>query len=139
VRSRRPQSRDDIRETVDYIFETRLQSGQLDDSGLTLNDLRVLRDAFLTALQGIFHPRIAYPGSPGQGTPSLPKERVSQLPAGEPKSEPSPAASETASEASQDESVPESIPPAPEAVDMGAKRFHPPGRSPDQPGAKDRE
>ncbi len=139
VRSRRPQSRDDIRETVDYIFETRLQSGQLDDSGLTLNDLRVLRDAFLTALQGVFHPRIAYPGSPGQGTPSLPKERVSQLPAGEPKSEPSPAASETASEANQDESVPERIPPAPEAVDMGAKRFHPPGRSPDQPGARDRE
>ncbi len=91
VRSRRPQSRDDIRETVDYIFETRLQSGQLDDSGLTLNDLRVLRDAFLTALQGVFHPRIAYPGSPGQGTLSLPKERVSQLPAGEPKSELSPA------------------------------------------------
>ena len=56
VRARRPQNRDDIRETVDYIFEARLQSGQLDDSGLTLNDLRVLRDTFLTALQGVFHP-----------------------------------------------------------------------------------
>jgi putative nucleotidyltransferase with HDIG domain len=83
VRARRPQSREDIRETVDYIFETRLQSGQLDDSGLTLNDLRLLRDTFLTALQGVFHPRIAYPGAPGQGTVSLPKAQISQLPAGD--------------------------------------------------------
>lgn len=66
VRARRPQSRDDIAETVDYIFESRLKDRQLDDSNLTLNDLRMLRDAFLTALQGVFHPRIAYPGSPGQ-------------------------------------------------------------------------
>ena len=82
VRARRPQSREDIRETVDYIFETRLQSGQLDESGLTLNDLRLLRDAFLTALQGVFHPRIAYPGTPGESTETLPTGAVSQLPAG---------------------------------------------------------
>jgi putative nucleotidyltransferase with HDIG domain len=88
VRARRPQSREDICETVDYIFETRLQGGQLDDSGLTLNDLRLLRDTFLTGLQGIFHPRIAYPGTPGQATPSLPKEQVSQLPPGDAAPEP---------------------------------------------------
>ncbi len=80
VRARRPQTKEDIRETVNYIFETRLQSGQLDESGLTLNDLRVLRDAFLTALQGVFHPRIAYPGTPGQApTPSLPLVGTSHL------------------------------------------------------------
>jgi putative nucleotidyltransferase with HDIG domain len=72
VRARRPQSKQDIQETVDFIFETRLKEHQLDDSGLTLNDLRILRDAFLTALQGVFHPRIAYPGTPGQQTPELP-------------------------------------------------------------------
>jgi hypothetical protein len=66
VRARRPQNKEDIRETVDYIFESRLESGQLDESGLTLNDLRSLRDTFLAALQGVFHPRIAYPGTPGQ-------------------------------------------------------------------------
>ncbi len=66
VRARRPQSKEDIRETIDFIFEERLRDGQLDDSGLTLNDLRMLRDTFLTALQGIFHPRIAYPGTPSQ-------------------------------------------------------------------------
>lgn len=66
VRARRPQSKEDIRETIDFIFEDRLRDGQLDDSGLTLNDLRLLRDTFLTALQGVFHPRIAYPGTPTQ-------------------------------------------------------------------------
>lgn len=84
VRARRPQSKLDIQETVDYIFETRLREGQLDDSGLTLNDLRVLRETFLTALQGVFHPRIAYPGSPGEKQPSaLPVGDVSALPGGE--------------------------------------------------------
>ena len=87
VRARRPQSKDDIRETVDYIFETRLQSGQLDESGLALNDLRLLRDGFLTALQGVFHPRITYPGQPGEVREPLPSATVSRLPAGNPVAE----------------------------------------------------
>ncbi len=81
VRARRPQSRGDIEETVNYIFEARLSSGELDDSGLTLNDLRELRESFLTSLQGIFHPRIAYPGSPGKTeSQTLPQADPSQLP-----------------------------------------------------------
>jgi putative nucleotidyltransferase with HDIG domain len=66
VRARRPQSKEDIEEAVNYIFDERLARGQLDESGLTLSDLRALREAFVTALQGIFHPRIAYPGTPSQ-------------------------------------------------------------------------
>ncbi len=77
VRARRPQSKQDIQETVDFIFESRLREGQLDESGLTLNDLRTLREAFLTALQGIFHPRIAYPGTPS----ALGTGQVAALPA----------------------------------------------------------
>lgn len=84
VRACRPQSREDVQETVNYIFESRLQGQQLDDSGLTLNDLRVLRDTFVTALQGIFHPRIRYPGSPGQPVEALSSETQGQLPAGIP-------------------------------------------------------
>ena len=94
VRARRPQSREDIRETVDYIFEARLQNGQLDESGLTLNDLRLLRDAFLTALQGVFHPRIAYPGTPGQSAEMVPIVSVSQLPPGAPSQDEEPLAVE---------------------------------------------
>lgn len=76
VRARRPQSKEDIREVIDYIFDERLRDGQLDESGLTLNDLRSLRDTFLTALQGVFHPRIAYPGTPSQADVSAEARRV---------------------------------------------------------------
>jgi hypothetical protein len=85
VRARQPRNQEEVQETVDYIFETRLQSNQLDDSGLTLNDLRLLRDTFLTALQGIFHHRIAYPGTPSQAAEVSEAESVSQLPPGEQK------------------------------------------------------
>ncbi|HEX3051904.1 MAG TPA: HDIG domain-containing protein [Aggregatilineaceae bacterium] len=81
VRARRPQSKQDIQETVDFIFESRLREGQLDESGLTLNDLRTLRETFLTALQGIFHPRIAYPGTPGQQPGALRTGQFAALPA----------------------------------------------------------
>ena len=96
VRARRPQSKKDIEETVDYIFETRLRERQLDDSGLTLNDLRVLRDTFLFALQGIFHPRIMYPGVPGQLSESQTKPRYLQSGASQEKGGVSPVAEEIA-------------------------------------------
>ena len=35
VRARRPQNKEEIAETVDYIFDLRLEMGELDDSGLT--------------------------------------------------------------------------------------------------------
>lgn len=79
VRARRPQSKQDVQETVDYIFETRLQERQLDQSGLTLSDLRVLRDTFVAALQAVFHVRITYPGTPGQPE-ALPAGNGSGLP-----------------------------------------------------------
>lgn len=79
VRARRPHTRDDIAETVDHIFEMRLQERQLDESGLTLNDLRMLRDTFMTALQGVFHPRIAYPSTPGQAEEALPAGDMTQI------------------------------------------------------------
>jgi putative nucleotidyltransferase with HDIG domain len=80
VRARRPQNRDEIRETVDYIFDSRMDAGQLDESNLTLNDVHLLRETFLTALQGVYHPRIAYPGVPGQAAAAAPP--VSEAPTG---------------------------------------------------------
>jgi len=90
VRARRPQSKQEVQETVDYIFDARLREHQLDESGLTLSDLAILRETFLTALQGIFHARITYPGTPGA---------AEQAPAAAPKpAEASPLAPETADE-----------------------------------------
>jgi membrane-associated HD superfamily phosphohydrolase len=39
----------------------RLDSGQLDESNLTLRDLQVIQTSFLSVLQGVFHPRVKYP------------------------------------------------------------------------------
>ncbi len=50
-----------IRETVDRIFRERIESGQLDDSPMTLRDIELAREAFLSVLNGLYHPRVEYP------------------------------------------------------------------------------
>jgi putative nucleotidyltransferase with HDIG domain len=50
-----------IRETVDRIFRERIESGQLDESPLTLRDIELAREAFLSVLNGLYHPRVEYP------------------------------------------------------------------------------
>lgn len=60
VRSVKPQTRQEIHDMVVKIIDAKRASGQLDDSGLTLNELRIVRDIFVDLLQGMFHPRINY-------------------------------------------------------------------------------
>ena len=60
VRAVKPQSRHEISELVHRIIEGKREQGQLDDSGLTLNDLRAIEDIFVEIFQGMFHPRIDY-------------------------------------------------------------------------------
>jgi hypothetical protein len=43
----------------------KLLDGQLDDSGLTLRELRIVSDSFVKVLTGMFHTRLAYPSAPG--------------------------------------------------------------------------
>lgn len=50
-----------IRETVERIFRERVESGQLDESPLTLRDIELAREAFLAVLNGLYHPRVEYP------------------------------------------------------------------------------
>lgn len=61
VRSRGPSSRQEISEIVQQIIDRRMQSGELDDSGLTLGDIKTIREVFVEMLQAVFHPRINYP------------------------------------------------------------------------------
>jgi putative nucleotidyltransferase with HDIG domain len=61
VRSRKPTKKQDIADTVQQIFETKMRTGQLDESGLTLNDIKSIRKIFVDMLQAVFHPRISYP------------------------------------------------------------------------------
>ncbi len=60
-RAIRPRSLEAVEKVVDKIFQHALENGQLDDSGLTLADLKEIRKSFVETLQGIYHPRIAYP------------------------------------------------------------------------------
>jgi putative nucleotidyltransferase with HDIG domain len=51
-----------IRNMVVKLINTRAQEGELDNSGLTLNDLAKIREKFVSILTGIYHKRVAYPG-----------------------------------------------------------------------------
>jgi putative nucleotidyltransferase with HDIG domain len=61
VRAARPTGEADIRAAMATVFRQRIESGQLDDSDLTLRDLRRIRDAFAGSLRSLYHTRIPYP------------------------------------------------------------------------------
>ena len=63
VRSVRPTSADELAEVVNSIIDKRVDDGQLGECELTLRDLAIVRETFVSALKGAFHPRVKYPES----------------------------------------------------------------------------
>ncbi len=61
VRSRKPTKKQEIADIVQQIVDGKIRSGQLAESGLTLNDINITRRTFVDMLQAVFHPRINYP------------------------------------------------------------------------------
>jgi putative nucleotidyltransferase with HDIG domain len=61
VRGERPESLEGIEELIRKIIGSKMLGGQLDECDLTLHDLDEVRGAFISILQGVFHPRIKYP------------------------------------------------------------------------------
>jgi putative nucleotidyltransferase with HDIG domain len=61
VRSAEPRSVQEIADIVADTIKARLDSGQLDESDLTLRDLKEIQAAFVSVLKGVFHPRVKYP------------------------------------------------------------------------------
>ncbi len=61
VRSARPESGEAVAKIVNHIIDQRIDDGQLNDSGLTLKDIDIIKQVFASALKGTFHPRIKYP------------------------------------------------------------------------------
>ena len=59
----RPNSEKAIEKLVNSIIDEHLTEGQLDNSGLTLGDIRHVRDSFIKTLKGRFHVRTPYPGN----------------------------------------------------------------------------
>jgi len=62
VRSLRRPTMSRVREMVRKIFDGKMAEGELDECGLTLQELAQIREAFIPILVGIHHQRVSYPG-----------------------------------------------------------------------------
>jgi len=65
VRAMRPTSAEEVAEIVKRVVNARVADGQLSQCDMTLRDLELAQAVFVSALKGIFHPRIQYPKSEG--------------------------------------------------------------------------
>lgn len=54
---------EEIQDLIDRIIRYRINEGQLDDSRLTLGDLKKIRQSFLSTVKNMLHSRISYPKS----------------------------------------------------------------------------
>jgi cyclic-di-AMP phosphodiesterase PgpH len=61
ARAELPRSEIELRSLVKKVIDYLQQEGQLDKTSLTLNDLNVAADSFVTTLRNSYHPRIVYP------------------------------------------------------------------------------
>ena len=59
----RPNTERGIQKLVNGIVDEHVAEGQLDDSGLTLGDVRLIKASFFETLHGRFHVRVRYPGN----------------------------------------------------------------------------
>lgn len=59
----RPNTEEGIEKLVNKIVDDHLQEKQLDESGLTLGDIKMIRESFMETLHGRFHVRVRYPGN----------------------------------------------------------------------------
>lgn len=116
VRARRPSSRQEIQEIVQGIIDARTRAEQLDESGLTANDIKTIRSVFVDMLQAVFHPRINYPSSSGAPATTV-KKTLPEAPKTSPRKTSETAASQDtpprpAAEASADDNRPSQETPA---------------------------
>jgi len=61
ARAERPSSDEEIRALVTSVIQTVQKFNQLDNTMLTLRDLNLITESFVTTLRGTYHPRIQYP------------------------------------------------------------------------------
>lgn len=93
VRSATDRSPERISDMVDAVVAERLQEGQLDDSDITLKDLRTIAESFKTTFRAVYHPRVQYPAP----TAAEERRRVLRLPTMRPSNGQPPAPSSAAS------------------------------------------
>ncbi len=83
VRSSADRSAGRIDQLVEEVIAERMQEGQLDDSDLTLRDLRTIAESFKATMRAVYHPRVQYPAPSEMEV----KRRVLRMPLRAPASE----------------------------------------------------
>ncbi len=68
-RTLRQPSEDNLKRVIQEIFDGFVQEGELDASGLSFAELRVVANSFLSTLESIYHPRVSYPGDDYESRP----------------------------------------------------------------------
>jgi putative nucleotidyltransferase with HDIG domain len=76
VRASPDRSPERIDQLVDEVVAERLAEGQLDESDLTLRDLRTIAESFKSTMRAVYHPRVQYP----EPTALEARRRVLRLP-----------------------------------------------------------
>lgn len=71
VRSVRPTDAEALEKLVRRIISNIISSGQLNDAPLTLREIETITTSFINTLQGVFHPRVRYPGDEKSSRPSV--------------------------------------------------------------------
>jgi len=61
ARAENPEGDDALRAIIRSVIDRCQKEGQLDDTQLTLRDLNLATESFVTTLRGTYHPRIQYP------------------------------------------------------------------------------
>jgi putative nucleotidyltransferase with HDIG domain len=66
ARAELPKTDDELRNIVNKVIDSCLQDGQLDESPLTLRDLRLISETYFQVLLNAHHPRLKYPETADQ-------------------------------------------------------------------------
>ena len=60
------------------LVKGKMEAGQLDNSDLTLRELRIIQESFVTTLAGYYHSRIKYPNQKDPEEKTAPQENPSE-------------------------------------------------------------
>jgi putative nucleotidyltransferase with HDIG domain len=62
IRAERPAEDESLRNVIKSVVSSRVSSGQLDKTRLSLQDVNEIVESFTATLRGVYHPRLNYPG-----------------------------------------------------------------------------
>lgn len=99
-----PPEQKKFEEMIQRVVFTKLGAGQLDESGLTLEDLRIITSRMATTLVNLYHGRIKYPWQRDAAAAKDPPKDAEKTPVG-----PSTPQKSAEGEAPQAESVPKTV------------------------------